>query len=336
MSDEQWLRDALEESVPEPPSTDRLAGVRRRRRTTGRRKGLLAGAVAAVAVAAVAVPLAVRGGEAPVAREQAPLTAGGTPIPPDCPSPTAAPSGPDRIPADPVAVRLCAGGVPWLAPVDALTTDPGRIADAVNRQKVLDPGAVGPCTLELGRAYQLVFGYADGSTAVASGELYGCRMLMVGGTQRSGADAPWDAFVSALREQRAASSPPATLDPGTPSCQSAHDTGASPIAGPEDMIGGRLCTLVGDRWVEASATQADIRAIVDDFRRAQPMTTGSVVCLDHRQWMVVGTTAWADLVKVQAECGWYTGKGPHGADPAPISPEVKEIIATLLKQVTSR
>jgi hypothetical protein len=226
--------------------------------------------------------------------------------------------------------------VPFVAPADLLVTDPGRVAETVNAQPVVDPSVDTPCSLELGPAYQLVFSYRDGSTAVASGQLYGCRPLFVGDTTRSGADAPWDTFLSLLREQRRHSTPAATLDAGTPSCETAYALGPTPIGGPDEIVAGRFCALVGNRWVEAPARPGDIEAIVGDFRAAEPMRTASVACLDRRQWTVVGVTAWADLAKLQSECGFYAGKGPDAADAAPISPRVKHIVDRLLAEVTSR
>lgn len=343
MSDERWLRDALGASVPEPPGTDRIAGIRGRRRRT-RRRTALASLGAAAAVAAVALPLALSSpGSRPVdlAAEPTSRPAGlGSPVL-DCPPPDARTGGRGTIPDGVVAVRLCPGpGVPFQAPIDALLDDGARkVADTVNEQSVVADPDTRACTMELGRGYLLVFGYADGSTAIARGELYGCRPLTVGDTTREGADAPWGAFIDLLRDQRR-TAPPSLTDLIAPTCEAAYSPdgpGLSPIGTPAEIVTGRFCALVGERWVDVPIGERQLDAILRDYRQARPsLTTGTPKCLDQRQWSIAGVTAAGDETRLESWCGWYAGLGEEGVEVGPISPGVRKIVDALLAEATGR
>jgi hypothetical protein len=212
MSDEQWLREGLADAVPEPPinpdrarSAERLA--RRRRRTTA------AGALGVVGVIAGAAALtaALAGGDGGGSGE------GQVADPPPvvtCPpakakdgvvqaSPIDAPdpSLPDAVPTGATSARLCQGaGTTFQVPADALVTDVGDLAAAVNGLEATEAPDV--CTMDLGPGFRIAFGYGDGSTFVVSGQLYGCHTLTVGSGYRADPEAAQSEFESLLQAQR--------------------------------------------------------------------------------------------------------------------------------------
>lgn len=198
MTDEQRLTDALHEIVPSPPHQPGRGPaveerVRRRRRRTGAATVL---AAAAVVVAAVAVPAALSGGDGPDDRIAAPDPTSAPDL--TCPPKDQGSTSPDTLPTGAVAVRLCpAGEIDFEVPAGVLTTDVDQLVETVNEQPVADPMAM--CTMEMGRAYQLVFAYDDGEAYTVTGELYGCRDLQVGSVTRDGAEAPFREFQRSLR-----------------------------------------------------------------------------------------------------------------------------------------
>ncbi|UMG93364.1 hypothetical protein [Nocardioides sp. TF02-7] len=324
MSDEQWLRERLRHAVPEPPAVpDRAraaerAARRRRRRTTG-----LVAAGAAAAVAAVAVLTTVVGGG-----EDGPEPAAG---PSDAASDPAFPTDPATVPecppapsdlddpldlpdlAEPAAVpegavsaRLCQGpGNPIGAPDDALVTDVGVLVEAVNDLAEGHHGEGFPCSADLGPGYRIVFRYADGSRFMVSGQLFGCRTVVVGSSTRTGADEPWDVFADLLRTQRAASEPPAApvLDPEA--CTIA--TQPSPVAEVADLAVAALCIGEGRDARRADIAPAELEALLEDLeantRRGGVLRCGVAPPFPR----IVGETTWGDAILLRSDCGtaWF-------------------------------
>lgn len=211
MTDEQWLREGLADAVPPPPTNpdraraaERLA--RRRRRTTAL---AVVGTAGAVAAAAVLTAVLASGGDDPnrdddVAADPAAVVecppikvrdgvAEGTAI--DQPDPDA----PADVPDGATSARLCQGpGTTFRVPDDALV-DEGEVAGLVDEINALEEAPEHQmCTMDLGPGFRIAFGYDDGSTFVVSGQLYGCRTLVVGSGERADADAAQKAYVDLL------------------------------------------------------------------------------------------------------------------------------------------
>lgn len=213
MSDEQWLREGLADAVPPPPTNpdraraaERLA--RRRRRTTSL---AVLGTVGAVAAVAVLTATLTSGGDDrgskddQVAADPPPVvecppikiqdgTAQGSAI--DQPDPDA----PGAVPEGATSARLCQGpGTTFEVPDDALVTDVDELVAEVNA--LPETGEPEVCTMDLGPGFRIAFGYDDGSTFVVSGQLYGCRTLVVGNGYRAEPEAAQAAFRELLDAQ---------------------------------------------------------------------------------------------------------------------------------------
>lgn len=314
-TDEQWLRDGLAEAVPDAPTVPgRADGARaiahRARRTTAAVVGGAAATVLLVAVVAATV-----GGGGPgedKLADDGPVSPYDAPACPPAPVDTRTQVGPDHVPDGATSVRLCGGNeIPIEVPKDALVTDVDELATAVND---LEPKATDAmCTMDLGPAYQLVFAYPDGSTTVASGELYGCRDVVVDGVERTGADVPWERFIALLRAQRAQLDPPPVPDASTIGCPATTETSGRPSVGrAQDLAVGIYCaesTLGTGNWRRAVIPTAELATLVADIRAHTEENAGYVDCdvtvpVPH----LVGVTAWGDPVDIRAECrnGWFT------------------------------
>lgn len=214
MTDEQWLREGLADAVPPPPTNpdrartaERLA--RRRRRTTALAVVGTAGAVAAAAVLTATLaggddtdrPEGVVADDPPALVECPPIkvrggVAEGSAI--DQPHPDA----PADVPDGATSARLCQGpGTRFRAPDEALVDDAGvaGLVEAINA--LADAPEHQMCTMDLGPGFRIAFGYGDGSTFVVSGELYGCRTLVVGSGYRADAAAAQEAYLDLLEAQ---------------------------------------------------------------------------------------------------------------------------------------
>jgi|GEM_PF-5781425 len=213
MSDEQWLREGLADAVPPPPvnperarAAERLA--RRRRRTTSLAVLGTAGAVAAAAVLTAAL---VAGGDDPGKPDH--QVASDPPPPVECPpieirNGTALgsaidepdPDAPAAVPEGATSARLCQGpGTTFDVPEEALVTDVDDLVAEINA--LPETGAPEICTMDIGPGFRIAFGYDDGSTFVVSGQLYGCRTVVVGSGYRSNPEAAEAAFLMALEDQ---------------------------------------------------------------------------------------------------------------------------------------
>ena len=332
MSDEQWLHDRLAAAVPDaPPTPDRAAGARdRRRRSVRRATALAAAATAVVAILGVALPVARShsiGGPSPTT---APASEG-------CPPKSAEPvhlSGASTLPPGAVWISLCprTGLFSATLPEGALTDDAvGRLVTEVNAQPVQPSDEACPSTSTGDVDYSLLVGYPDGSARQVVGEWdYGCLSLYVGATRRDGGAQVLNDFLTALTAQRAAQVPPAT-PPRPASCAVLH--GAPFLAGPQGTRQAVLCVgySTDDRSHRHSSglptavpiPSADLRTLLDDWssRRSgphQPMPTkdcpGSAPWTDQPNelnWTIDGVTAWGD--DTQVESGpfgeWMDGSG---------------------------
>ncbi|TNM40362.1 hypothetical protein FHP29_09885 [Nocardioides albidus] len=313
MSDEQWLREGLSEAVPAPPAApDRAAGARVKARRA-RRTTILAAGCTAASVVLVAGGMALLGGSRATpdgATDRGPTAPGVTGCPAE-PVDTRTQAGPDHIPDGAISVRLCRGfGGAIEVPDDALVSGVDEIAAAINGLAAPGPNVL--CTGELGPGYQLVFAYADGTTQVAAGELYGCRPVVVNGTERLGADAPWKRFIDLLRAQRSGATPPATLDHTAIDCDQA---GRVPTLGrPQELAVAAICvedTLNSGVWLRADISSADLATLLTDMAANTERNAAYVDCDPGRLPRIVGFTSWGDRIDIRAGCG----NGRFATDP---------------------
>ncbi len=186
-----------------------------------------------------------------------------------------------------------------------------EVATAINGLEAATPDMA--CTMELGPAYQLVFDYPDGSTVVASGELYGCRPVVVNGVERTGADEPWEKFIELLRAQRDRLDPPATVDAATIACPDPADASGLPSVGrAQDLAVAVYCaeeTLGSGTWRRAEIPAADLTTLVADIRANTKENAGYVDCdVAPPVPRIIGVTAWGDRVDLPASCtnGWFS------------------------------
>lgn len=312
-NDEKWLRDGLADAVPDAPAVPgRADGARTRARRARRTTTAVAGGVAA-SVLLVAGVVAVLGGGDPDGRPDGGDVANDGPVSPyDAPECPAAPvdtrtqTGPDHVPDGASSVRLCGGNeIAIDAPKDALVTGVDEVAAAINGLDTASPDLA--CTMELGPAYQLVFGYPDGSTTVASGELYGCRPVIVNGVERTGADEPWDTFIELLRTQREQHDPPAPVDASTIDCPAATDiTGVQTVGRAQDLAVAVYCAEPvrgSGGWIRAEIPATDLTTLVADIRANTEENAGYVDCkVDPPLPALIGFTAWGDRIELRAEC----------------------------------
>lgn len=325
MSDDDRLRDQLQALVPHPPPTPgRAAAVRDLHRRSRRRTTVAVVTVAAVAVVALATAPLLTSGDEPGVTRPATQTPTPTPSPADpeaftCPAPRAQ-ADTDTVPAGAAAVHLCPGsGTGFDAPSDALVTDVDELAGVVNRQPLVTAPGQNVCQTDLGPGYVLAFEYADGSIVPVGGDLYGCHELRVGTSTRGHPERPWSTFISLLRTQRAASTIAHRI-PHRPACgDQRFDTGSgiSPVAGPDEMVAATLCVSY-DTTIEHDPQGVPVPAddlavlLADRARHRDPV--GTEGCdVDTPSWVLVGSSAWGDLVTADGWCGvWNDGRGIGG------------------------
>ncbi len=331
MSDEKWLRDGLASAVPDPPSRpDRARAAesraRRRRRTTSLAVLGSCGAVAAAAVLTAA--LSSGSGNAPGPAGTAPDRGPVVECPPievddgvakgsaiDEPDPDA----PGAVPDGATSARLCQGpGTTIEVPSEALVTDVGALVGTVNDLPVTEEHEM--CPADLGPGFRIAFGYPDGSSFVVSGELYGCRTMVVGNGYRVDPQAPLDTFVDLLRAQRGGRLPGAAIaDPEDLDCRTGpHPTQA--LADPTEMLVAKLC--VGD--AELVIPEEDLPVLVEDLRTHQgSTTTGACRAIPTT---IVGVTRWGDRFSLYSECGTTSYELPGGAGHWNPSQEVQRLL----------
>ncbi len=225
MSDEQWLREGLADAVPPPPTNpDRARGAaslaRRRRRTTTL---AVLGTVGAVAAVAVLTATLTSGGDDPDVADNQTASDPATIV--DCPPAKARdgvvqsseidepdPDAPEAVPEGATSARLCQGpGTTFEVPGNALVTDVDGLVAVVNDLGQTPEHEM--CTSDLGPGFRIAFGYDDGSTFVVSGQLYGCRTLVVGNGYRADPEAAQQEILDRLRAQREAGDDPSDTQP---------------------------------------------------------------------------------------------------------------------------
>ncbi|PWN04656.1 hypothetical protein DJ010_03275 [Nocardioides silvaticus] len=329
MTDEQWLREGLADAVPEPPanpdrarSAERLA--RRRRRTTTLAVLGTAGAVAAVSVLGVTLlsgdddPDSANDptSEAPAFVVECPPIevdkggfAQGSEL--DQPDPGAA----DAVPQDATSARLCQGpGSAIDVPDEALVRGVDDLVAAVNGLVVAPEDQF--CTQELGPGFRIAFGYDDRSTFVVSGQLYGCRTVVVGSTYRNGADAARAAVLDLLADQRQAEGGSSENGaPSAPTCS--YDEPAQPADYEVAFTAAVLCIDDGNgTQLSSEIDAADLELLVADMKTNQ--TDGVLRCGVEPPWpTIVGTDDTGTAIAIPSECGTAFWRLPNGRAWAP-------------------
>lgn len=335
-TDEEWLREGLADAVPEPPRVPGRASAARERAARSRRRTTAGVLAAAVVVAAAATVTAVAVDRSPDAPPASGPTSGsdqpGPYDPPVCPPPPRPgsrgpsdhldhpdPDLPDAVPEGAVSARLCQGvGLPFSVPSDALVTDVDQVVAAVNTLAPADPPRT--CTADLGRGYRIAFGYADGSTFVVSGKLYGCRELVVGSGYRAHAEIPWGRFTQLLRAQRETAEP--LYDPAVYDVTCDHAP-TSPVAQATDLAVAALC--VGNHAYPIPAD--DLARLRDDMLvHRSDQDTSACRAVPTR---IVGFSAWGDRIDLRSECGTSSYAAPEGYFWTP-GPDVARLLGGLL------
>jgi hypothetical protein len=334
MTDQRWLRDALEASIPDTPPTDRLGAVRERRRRTGRRRNVSAVVAAALVVLVVAAAGIALGGRSDPAdrsagREPRDLRYDG----PACPAPVAATGsspGLSRIPDHPVSVRLCrTPGVSVDPPRDSLVTGANKVAAVIDDLAPLP--AYPACPLDVGPGYLLLFAYSDGRTARASGQLGGCRQVTVGSTAHQGADTALDTFVALLRRQRATGTPrPVTTVLRCEDESAPFPQDRSVVADPTEMLHAVFCLRDGSGR-DVTVDAADLATILADRPRRAPHRD-AYGCTVAAGWRIIGTTPWGDRTGISGDCD-YIGFGSRSRA---IGSDVQHILTRLRQESATR
>jgi hypothetical protein len=321
MSDEKWLRDGLADAVPEPPANpDRAQAAesmaRRRRRTTALAVVGTAGAVAAAAVLTAtlasggddsdAVDTASKGPAFVVECPPIKLTKGGAE---DTEIDQPDPSAPDAVPNGATSARLCQGpGMAFEVPEDALVTGVDDLVAAVNDLEVTGEPEV--CTMDLGPGYRMAFGYDDGSTFVISGQLYGCRTLVVGSTYRADPEAAQAAFLELLAAQAETGDDASGGDAADE--VSCADGTSAPGADLAALTTALLCIDDGSgTQVSAVIDPADLDLLLDDMATHQ--TTGTLRCAAAPPYpFIVGADDSGARVTLPSECATSWWRLPNG------------------------
>ncbi|GAA3817451.1 hypothetical protein [Nocardioides panacisoli] len=340
MTDEQWLREGLADAVPEAPNAPERAGAARNRAARSRRRATAATLAGAAAVAVVVAGTALAFQRNPDSPAAGPAKATDTrstyDAPPCPPAPRPVPGQqdpldqprpgqPDAVPEDATSVRLCQGeGTSFDVPSDALVNSVSTIVDEINGLRKSDPPEV--CPEDYGPGYRLSFGYADGSTFVVSGRLYGCRELVVGSGYRSDATVAWQAFVKVLRGQRETSTPLAGS--GTVDDLSCASTVASPVAVTADITQAVYCR---GEDVGVPIPSDQLQVLVADMAEntGSSSSSGSSgvlhVCANRSK--IVAVTSWGDRMILQGACHGFMIEGDQTWTPGPGAQQVLDALS---------
>lgn len=287
MTDE--LRDLLHAAVPEPPAApDRATGARERHRRQRRRRTYAAATVAATVVAVLAAVPALLSGDDSTPSPAPPVPSEG------CPAPDTPADGADRLPDDPVSIRLCPGtAVAFDAPEDALV---GAAAQTVVALANTQATAADTAACDDGNAYLLRFLYPDGHAQVVT-VAPGCGHLRIGSTLHEDGDAALAKFLQELHEQRRATDPPDGLAV-RPGCDVGPEE-TSPLGGHPVALA-TLCTARSS----VPVTERELRVLQDDVR---PEGSGPPIPPELVGVAMVGSTEWGDLERFTVGTDWWPG-----------------------------
>lgn len=206
------------------------------------------------------------------------------------------PELPDAVPEGATSVRLCDGGADEVAaPVDALTTDVASVVAAVNDQPVVTRN----CADRQLPAYQLAFGYPDGTRFVVAGRFTLCGELLVGSVRRARAQPALRTFGDLLWAQREELDPPPPLEPETIRCDQPRRDQSDVLLDDVGLAVAVFC-LDGKRTVLPPADRA---TLVASWRRHVVPTETTFGCvMPLRGAVIVGANSWGDPVTLTWDC----------------------------------
>lgn len=314
--DAERLRSVLSSVTPEDRgNSSRAAQVERRELISRRRRRTVsATAVAAVALVLIIAPHVIDG--SPVTRADTPKAAAGLASPVTCQSPAAGhqvrASAYGVIPDGAVLARICPQfpvRSPWAAPVDALTTNLGRVIENVNAQPTTANPNLGGCPMDLdqqSQAYTITFEYADGGITSLRGDGVGCLDILVDGHARSGGDQVLQAYGDALAAQRTNSTPPTTV--GALHCPNSTEPAGSLL--PVDPSHLQLRRAVFCQTQPAKLLRrlspTQVRMVNADFAaHATTQAPRPLGCLNPVPSVLFGVSAWGDPVPLVDDCGTF-------------------------------
>jgi hypothetical protein len=223
-------------------------------------------------------------------------------------------TGADTLPMGATAALLCFhdNRFAWVPPHGRLRTGLDDLVRVVNAQPVHDPKADEGCGGVGAPAWRMVLRY-DGGTRTIGGDNGGCWDLLVGSTQRTGAQVVWHTYLAALLRQRRAQGSPGARQP-RPACPDhvRTDDAFSPLADAAHLTDAVLCRTADMRVrhrIRLSPTQ--LRTLRHDFATAATRRThldGAASChtLPPRSSAaIVGVDGWGDPFTVLTQCDTY-------------------------------
>ncbi len=322
------ISDNLRRIVPDDLSPAGLvAGARVKRR---RRKGMV-GALAALALVAVAVPVALNlptndnlvaepavTSTAPQTEE--PLRTSELPGAQACYNDDGTPVsyGQDQSgPAEPGAVKawLCGDyspetGAGYVGPIEPLTSGLDSLLEGVQSEPEVDLAVIS-CPAEYNLSFNVVFEYEDGSRSIVGGDRHGCRLTYDGGVARENADKFYGEAVSAWETQRETDdgdwAVPAICPGPPPLIPWGSDVVQGAICAEDvDGSGGRSAAYLDEdllKWVMAAAFDAP-----GSLDRSPPVSTAP----QQRYWITLSNEFADHMTFVRHEdgiFGSYSGEG---------------------------
>lgn len=228
---------------------------------------------------------------------------------------------------EPSALLICAdpeGSMPWTAPADVVE------GDLIPLLRVLSdlepaPEELRECTFQGGPGYDLLIRFSSTSYARVHGDTGGCGIVTSDGNDFLGADRLLDAALALVEEQRDRLPAPTAL-PELPGCPTDGDLGpAYSLTGEAtDLVVAVSCWRT-DRgkqlppWSEpVRIRNRDLRALLGELEGdlGEPATTiAELGCPGGRKTfyfqVVVGRTAWGDLVPIHGECRQFYLPAPR-------------------------
>ncbi|RMB62043.1 hypothetical protein [Tessaracoccus antarcticus] len=329
------ISDNLRRIVPDDLSPARLVDGARRKRA--RRNGVV-GALAALALVAVAVPVALNlPADGPTVAQPATTTSqtpdvrqgeepGGVPSLPGaraCYNDDGTPISWSQVqtgPAEPGAVKawFCGDyspetGIGFVGPIEPLTSGLDTLIADVQAADVIDL-TVTSCLADYNLSFNAVFEYPDGSRRIIGGDRHGCRTTYDGGVARAGADEFYGALYNAWVKQRQSDTGDwvvPNICPGPLSLieMNPWDAVQGSLCG-EGTDGSRSATYLSDALV-AEVTKS-MRASLEPPEENTPQPTSSAP--EQRIWLTLSNKFTDYLSLVRHEDGLYRARDGEGQE----------------------
>ncbi len=228
----------------------------------------------------------------------------------NCPptdTPLRYPSG--DLPEGAVAVRLCPGaltvaytgdpiGIPVQGPADELITGVAELVDLVNGLPAFEAGS--DCHFDDGPHHVYWFRYPDGDARAVAYAEGGCHTLAVGEelAYRNG-ERLATAFASALLDQRAQTTPPASAATETITCATppmSEPISVLPAAAPLAMTQAVWCEGVAPYRMRSAVIPGPLLQRVNDSLLGKPTEARDRCRMPSYGQTIEGRTAWGDRV----------------------------------------